>query len=86
MPTVVKKKHIKKSIKDVSIDIVQILNILKRRVNIQNNNPPITGEGIQNLLNILTLFFIKSPIINNIIDKIKVYVVSKFKENKTSPT
>jgi len=86
MPTVVKKKHIKKSIKDVSIDIVQILNILKRRVNTQNNKPPITGEGIQNLLNILTLFFIKSPIINNIIDKIKVYVVSKFKENKTSPT
>ena len=86
MPTVVKKKHIKKSIKDVSIDIVQILKILKRRVNIQNNNPPITGEGIQNLLNIFTLFFIKSPMINNIIDKIKVYVVSKFKENKTSPT
>ena len=70
----------------MSIDIVHILKILKIRVNIQNNSPPITGEGIQNLLNIFTLFFIKSPMINKIIDKIKVYVVSKFKENKTSPT
>ncbi len=34
-----------------------MLKNFKRRVNRQNNNPPITGEGIQNLLNILTLFF-----------------------------
>ena len=56
------------------------------RVSRQNNNPPITGEGIQNLLNILTLFFIKLPIINKIIDKIKVEVISKFKECKIPPT
>ena len=49
-----------------------MLKNFKRRVSRQNNNPPITGEGIQNLLNILTLFFIKLPIINKIIDKIKV--------------
>lgn len=52
----------------------------------QNNSPPITGEGIQNLLNMLTLFFIKLPMINKIIAKIKVDVISKFKENKTPPT
>ena len=43
-------------------------------------------EGIQNLLNILTLFFIKLPTINKIIDKIKVEVISKFKECKIPPT
>ena len=48
-----------------------MLKNFKRRVNRQNNNPPITGEGIQNLLNILTLFFIKLPTINKIIDKIE---------------
>lgn len=68
------------------MDILQILKIFKRRVNIQNNSPPITGEGIQNLLNILTLFFIKSPIINNIMAKIKVNVISKFKEYNIPPT
>ena len=56
-----------------------MLKNFKRRVNRQNNNPPITGEGIQNLLNILTLFFIKLPTINKIIDQIKVEVISKFK-------
>ena len=40
----------------MSIDIEHILSILKRRVNTQNNNPPITGEGIQNLLNIFLHF------------------------------
>ena len=63
-----------------------MLKSFKRRVSIQNNNPPITGEGIQNLLNIVTLFFIKLPIINKIIDKIKVEVISKFKECKIPPT
>ncbi len=63
-----------------------MLKNFKRRVSRQNNNPPITGEGIQNLLNILTLFFIKLPIINKIIDKIKVEVISKFKECKIPPT
>ena len=48
-----------------------MLKNFKRRVNRQNNNPPITGEGIQNLLNILTLFFIKLPTINKIIDNAK---------------
>ena len=37
-------------------------------------------------MNILTLFFIKLPIINKIIDKIKVEVISKFKECKIPPT
>jgi hypothetical protein len=54
--------------------------------NIQNNNPPTTGDGIQNLSNRLTLFFIKVPIINKIIAKIKVKVISKSKEYKKSPT
>lgn len=63
-----------------------MLKNFKIRVSRQNNNPPITGEGIQNLLNILTLFFIKLPIINKIIDKIKVEVISKFKECKIPPT
>lgn len=63
-----------------------MLRNFKIRVSRQNNNPPITGEGIQNLLNILTLFFIKLPIINKIIDKIKVEVISKFKECKIPPT
>lgn len=63
-----------------------MLKNFKRRVNRQNNNPPITGEGIQNLLNILTLFFIKLPTINKIIDRIKVEVISKFKECKIPPT
>ncbi len=63
-----------------------MLKNFKRRVSRQNNNPPITGEGIQNLLNIVTLFFIKLPIINKIIDKIKVEVISKFKECKIPPT
>ena len=52
-----------------------MLKNFKRRVNRQNNNPPITGGGIQNLLNILTLLFIKLPTINKIIDKIKVEVI-----------
>ena len=78
----VKKKHIRKSIKDVSIVISQILNNLKKSVNIQNNNPPTTGDGIQNFSNRLTLFFIKLPIINKIIAKIKVKVISNFKEYK----
>ena len=55
-----------------------MLKNLKKRFNKQNNNPPITGEGIQNLLNILTLFFIKLPTINKIIDKMKVEGISKF--------
>lgn len=63
-----------------------MLKNFKRRVSRQNNNPPITGEGIQNLLNIVTLLFIKLPIINKIIDKIKVEVISKFKECKIPPT
>ena len=63
-----------------------MLKNFKRRVSRQNNNPPITGEGIQNLLNILTLLFIKLPTINKIIDKIKVEVISKFKECKIPPT
>ena len=63
-----------------------MLKNFKIRVSRQNNNPPITGEGIQNLLNIVTLFFIKLPIINKIIDKIKVEVISKFKECKIPPT
>ena len=63
-----------------------MLKNLKNRVNRENNNPPTTGEGIQNLFNISTLFFIKLPIINKIMDKIKVEVISKFKEYKTSPT
>lgn len=63
-----------------------MLRNFKIRVSRQNNNPPITGEGIQNLLNIVTLFFIKLPIINKIIDKIKVEVISKFKECKIPPT
>ena len=70
----------------MSIVISQILNSFKKSVNIQNNNPPTTGDGIQNLSNRLTLFFMKLPIINKIIDKIKVYVISKFKEYKKSPT
>lgn len=52
----------------------------------QNNKPPTTGDGMQNLFNRLTLFFIKVPIINKIIAKIKVKVISKFKEYKKSPT
>ena len=63
-----------------------MLKNLKKRFNKQNYNPPITGEGIQNLLNILTLFFIKLPTINKIIDKIKVEGISKFKEYKIPPT
>ena len=51
-----------------------MLKNFKRRVNRQNNNPPITGEGIQNLLNILTLFFIKLPTINKIIDETGVKI------------
>lgn len=48
----------------------------------QKNNPPITGEGIQKLLNTFTLFFKILPNKNNIIANSKVYVELRFISNK----
>lgn len=79
-PIMVKKKDIKKLIKLVSIDTLQTLNKLKNKFNIQNNNPPITGEGIQNLLRIFILLFIICPSKSNRIDKIRVCTIFKSKE------
>lgn len=61
-PTVLKNADIKYCISLVSIEIVHIFNFDNIKTNMEKNNPPITGAGIQNLIKNLTLFFIRFPI------------------------
>ena len=85
-PIAVKKKDIKLGIRFVFIEILIKLKELSIKYKIEKSKPPITGDGIQKLLNILILFFIIDPIKNRTIASINVYDEVRLILNKKFPS
>ena len=61
------------------MDNEYLLNFFKKKISIEKNRPPITGVGIQSVLKIFNLSLIKFANKYNIMDKIKVDTIFKFK-------